>query len=287
MSRVTGLRALAAAFLVLAFLGSAAIPLAAQAFEAGVEPAEVKPGDAFVVRVTGAREVPAGSVEGGDRLNFGACGQGCYMALGVLDVDSSPGARRVTVEAGGESATLALRVGEGKFPLQRLTLPEDKVTLSPEDEKRAEMEAVRLRAIFSDVTERMWEGGFVMPLGNSFSTEFGAKRIMNGKKTSVHRGIDIRGRSGEPVKAVNAGRVVLGEDLFYGGNTLVIDHGQGVFSVYMHLSAFDVSPGDAVSKGQVVGRVGATGRATGPHLHLSIKIGQTSANPVSVVSLPL
>jgi hypothetical protein len=260
----------------------------ALALEAVVQPSEVDPGDAFVVRVTGADSTPSASFDGsfrGSGLNFAACGKGCFVAIGVADVEAKPGDYDIRVEGSGENLTL--KVKEAKFPVQRLTLPEDKVTLSPADEKRAEVEAVKLRAILSEVTEKRYEGSFIMPLENSFSTEFGVKRVMNGQKKGSHGGVDIRGGRGEPVKASNNGVVVLAEKLFFGGNTLVIDHGLGIYSIYMHLSAFNASRGQKVSKGEVVGFVGSTGRATGPHLHFGVKVDMTNANPVSLVNLPL
>ncbi len=126
-----------------------------------------------------------------------------------------------------------------------------------------------------------------MPLENEFSTAFGVKRIMNNVKESVHTGVDIRGKSGEPVRASNFGRVVLAGELFYGGNTVVLDHGQAIYSVYMHMSELRVAEGDLARKGEVLGLVGATGRATGPHLHYTVKVGPTSVNPVSITRLPL
>jgi murein DD-endopeptidase MepM/ murein hydrolase activator NlpD len=108
---------------------------------------------------------------------------------------------------------------------------------------------------------------------------------MNEKKTSVHGGMDYKGETGTPVKAVNSGRIVLNEELFFGGNTLIIDHGMGLFSVYMHLSEFRVSKDEKVLKGQIIGLVGMSGRATGPHLHLGVKLHGTNVNPLSLFKL--
>ncbi len=114
-----------------------------------------------------------------------------------------------------------------------------------------------------------------------------ARAIMNEKKTSVHKGTDFRGETGTPVKSINSGTVILTGDLFFGGNTLIVDHGMGLYSVYMHLSKFNVSDGDRVSKEQVIGFVGSSGRATGPHLHMSVKLQGVSINPESLFKLEL
>ena len=110
---------------------------------------------------------------------------------------------------------------------------------------------------------------------------------MNGKWVSIHRGVDMKGKTGEEIKASNRGKVVLNEDLFFGGRTIILDHGQGVFTIYMHLSEALVKPEDMVSKGAVIGLVGSSGRATGPHLHFGVKVMDLSVNPVSLIKLKL
>jgi murein DD-endopeptidase MepM/ murein hydrolase activator NlpD len=193
----------------------------------------------------------------------------------------------IEVTAGEESQAFVFTVREGTFPQQQLTLPAGKVSLSPEDEERANREAERLRALWPRPSERLWDGAFIMPLENGVSTQFGTKRIINGKKKSIQSGLDIRGKKGEEVKAANDGRVALAEELFFGGNTIVLDHGQGIFTIYMHLSRINVSPDSVVLKGDVIGLVGSTGRSTGPHLHYGVKVNAVNANPRSLAGLPL
>ncbi|MBI4825143.1 MAG: M23 family metallopeptidase [Nitrospirae bacterium] len=166
-----------------------------------------------------------------------------------------------------------------------MTLPEEKVTLSPEDSLRVEKEFLMQEEIWKSANEKIWDGGFVSPTDTAVSEKFGVTRIMNEKKASVHKGIDLKAGSGASVKAINSGKVVLNEDLFYGGNTLIIDHGMGLFSVYMHLSKFNVKNGDEVAKGDVIGFAGMTGRATGPHLHMSVKLQGVSVNPEALMKL--
>lgn len=266
-------------FMVMAHVSSLAV-------EVEVAPGRLNPGDAFMVRITGAELEPAGLHDGG-QLNFSSCGEGCFVALGAVGLDAEPGGYEISVSEGAEDRTATLEVVPKEFPEIELTLPPDKVTLSPEDEQRAEREALMLNELWSKDTERLWEGEFIFPLDNELSTGFGVKRIMNKVKTSIHTGVDVRGHNGEPVMAANRGRVVIAEELFFGGNTLVLDHGQGIYTVYMHLSKFDVEIGEVVEKGETIGEVGSTGRATGPHLHYSVKIGAASANPVSITKLPL
>jgi murein DD-endopeptidase MepM/ murein hydrolase activator NlpD len=178
-------------------------------------------------------------------------------------------------------------VKQAAFPERHLTLPDEKVFLNPEDLKRVQAEAAKLKSLWPVRTDKLWQGDFILPLGNSISTAFGTKRIINKKKNSIHRGIDIRGKKGEDVRATNRARVILAEELFYGGNTIILDHGQGIYSLYMHLSAFNVAVDDIVAKGSVIGFVGSTGRSTGPHLHFGIKVLNVNTNPISLTELEL
>ena len=159
--------------------------------------------------------------------------------------------------------------------------------MSAEDQTRVEEEYLLQQNLWEIVTDMSWNGGFIMPTDTPVSEKFGVIRIFNEKKNSVHRGIDLKGKTGTPVRAINSGKVVLRKKLFYGGDTLVLDHGMGLLSVYMHLSEYKVPEGAMVQKGEIVGLVGMTGRATGPHLHMSVKLQGVSVNPLSLIGLDL
>lgn len=256
--------------------------------QAEVLPAKINPGDAFIVRVAVPPEGAAlkGSVNG-TALRFSRCGEGCLIALSSLGLDTLPGNHSVKLSSGREQVLLNLSVRAVSFPLIKLTLPPDKVFLSPEDLKRVHEEEKRLSLIWDKVSDRLWDGDFILPVENDILTAFGIKRIINENHLSVHRGVDIRGQEGHTVKAVNRGRVVFLDGLFFGGNTLVIDHGLGVYTIYMHLKGFNVTVGDVVSRGDVIGFVGSTGRAIGPHLHYGVKVLGVNTNPVSLLGLGL
>ena len=117
------------------------------------------------------------------------------------------------------------------------------------------------------------------------NSRFGTRSIYNGSARSAHGGADFLSPSGTPVQAPNAGRVAIARDLYFTGNTVVIDHGLGLFSMLAHLSAIDAREGDSVSAGQVVGRVGATGRVTGPHLHWAVRAAGARVDPLAVLAL--
>lgn len=258
------------------------------AFQAHVSPPEINPGDAFLVKVEEAENPEEPSAIFIEKpLYFSKCGNGCFIAVGAAGIDTDPGTYPVHFTVGDQKTIVNLTVQTAEFPTIHLTLPEGKVFLSPGDQKRANREAEKLNTIWPVISERLWEGNFKLPIENEVSTAFGVKRIMNKKKTSIHRGVDFRGKTGEVVRAFNTGRVVLADDLFYGGNTVILDHGQGIYSIYMHLSKFNVKTNSIVSKGGVVGRVGSSGRATGPHLHFGVKVQNVNTNPLSFIELGL
>lgn len=260
----------------------------AYAFDIAITPKDVIPGDVFSVKIPESGGASSGleAEFNGNKTAFYNAGD-YFIALVPVALDTEPGRYNITVKQGDEQRTASINVKEYEFRTIHLTLPEGKVTLSPENLERARKESKLLGDIWPLRTSMVWEGGFISPTGTEISTEFGLNRIMNKKRNSRHRGTDFRGKAGTPVRSINSGRVVLAEDLFFGGNTLVVDHGMGLYSIYMHLSKFKASKGDEVSKGDVVGLVGSTGRATGPHLHMSVKLKGVSVNPESLFKLQL
>jgi murein DD-endopeptidase MepM/ murein hydrolase activator NlpD len=260
----------------------------ADAFQIEVVPDEISPGEAFTIKVTGAKtsRLPAASLAK-KKIYFSSCGEGCFIAIGAVGLKAKPGGYTIKLSIGGERKRLNLVIKRTSFPTLRLTLPKDKVFLSPDDLARAKREDKRLKSIFQIVSDRLWEGNFILPLENDISTIFGTKRIINQKIISIHRGVDIKGQEGEEVKASNSGRVVLAEELFFGGNTIILDHGQGIYTIYMHLSKSNVKPEDIILRGDIIGFVGSSGRSTGSHLHFGVKVLDINTNPVSLAKLNL
>lgn len=136
--------------------------------------------------------------------------------------------------------------------------------------------------------ERRWRGTFHRPTETVETSPFGTLRTYNQRdKKNRHLGLDLDGKTGDPIQAIAAGRVALVQDRYYSGGTVVLDHGQGLVSMYFHMSAFDVEEGQLVEKGQLLGKVGKSGRVTGPHLHLSVKLDGIYTDPKSLLALPL
>jgi murein DD-endopeptidase MepM/ murein hydrolase activator NlpD len=186
------------------------------------------------------------------------------------------------------SCAVPVSVVPGKFPEEKLTVAPKYVEPNPEDTKRANEEQERLRAIFATVTpDKLWAGAFRLPLpGIHTAHNFGRRRVLNGTPGSSHSGVDIPAPARTPIHASQRGRVVLAENLYFSGNTVVIDHGLGVYTLYGHMEKIAVKAGDAVAAGAVIGRVGSTGRATGPHLHWGLSVDDSRVNALDIVGLP-
>jgi murein DD-endopeptidase MepM/ murein hydrolase activator NlpD len=267
-------------------------PRQASALAVRVVPPSPRLGEVAVVYVTGAAR--AREVEGillGRPLHFFPHGDG-YAALVGIDLETKPGKApwRVGItDAGGASRQVSgsIAVGSRKFPVQRLTLPTPMVNLDPEAERRAADEAARLRALYETVTpERLWLGRFARPVGGDGPGDgFGSRRIINGQPRSPHSGVDFSADRGAPVLAANRGRVVLVAEFFFAGRLVVLDHGLGLYTLYFHLDRQDVAEGVLVEQGQPIGTVGATGRATGPHLHWAAHLGLTRVDPLTLLTL--
>ena len=157
-------------------------------------------------------------------------------------------------------------------------LKAEKLTPAQMERIKADRELVR-KTLAAYVPERLWTLPFDRPVPGDVSSLFGLKRVFNGQPRGLHRGLDLRGTEGTPIVACADGRVALTGDLYFSGNVVYINHGEGVFTAYLHLSEILVQNGDRVRKGQVVGLVGATGRVTGPHLHLSLLVPGESVDP--------
>lgn len=193
---------------------------------------------------------------------------------------TKPGGYTAVVREGGQTARkIPIEVVKKAFPTQRIKMKKSKTGLMSPSVLKKERQI--LEAAYKKTTpEPLWEGAFLNPIpGARVSSDFGRTRYVNGRFWSQHGGIDLAAPTGKVTVAGNNGRVILARKLWMRGNTLAIDHGMGIITVYNHLSAFLVREGESVSKGQPVGKVGATGFVTGPHLHWEIRAAGTPTNP--------
>lgn len=251
------------------------------------------PGDLLQVRLH-ARS-PIGRVECSfieQQVRFYPLGDGRrWEALAGVDLEIKPGLYSLTGTvwmSDGRSKPIkkSLRVVPKKFPIQRIRVRQKYVTLNRRDSERAARERRQLAEIWESATaQRQWAEPFIKPVASRLTSGFGRRRIVNGEPRSPHSGVDLKAATGTPIRATNSGRVVVAKDLFFAGQTIVLDHGLGLYTVYAHCSKMHVKPGSQVGRGEIIGEVGATGRVTGPHLHWGCRINGARVNPLDLTAL--
>lgn len=260
-----------------------------------VERRTLRPGEMILVVIEGHNpRTPPEAFLGPEKLDvFPAASSGTWLALAGIDLEAAAGPLRLRAllkDASGRSVQKSeiLRVEAARFPVQELTVDSKYVTPPKSDAERAESEAAGLYRLFVRAAEkRLFEGSFEPPIPGAASSRFGERRVFNGRPRAPHSGMDLKAKPGTPVRAPASGRVLLADSLFFQGKTVLVDHGLGLTTLYAHLSRILVKPGDSVRKGQLLGKVGATGRATGPHLHWALKWRTIRVDPFSLTSLDL
>jgi len=264
----------------------------AAALDVRVVPPSPRQGDVALLFLAGAQD--AREIEGslgGRPLAFFPYGEEQAALVGI-DLDARPGKtpwRIGVVDAAGapHARSGVVTVHARAFSVERLTLPKPMVDLDSAAEARATAEGDRLRTLLAMLTpERLWHGPFTRPVsGTRQPTGFGARRIINGQPRMPHSGVDYAAPRGAAVVAANRGRVALVGDFFFAGRLAVLDHGLGLYTLYFHLDKVDVEEGALVERGQVIGEVGSTGRATGPHLHWAAQLRQSRIDPTALLAL--
>lgn len=206
---------------------------------------------------------------------------GQWVAVVGLDLATAPGRYELLVDVAGEWRLLPFTVTGKDYPAQRITMKDSsKVQLSASDLERVEGELAAIQRLKNHWRETAdTDLAFVLPAQGRHSGRFGVRRFFNGEPRSPHAGFDIAVARGATVKANAHGRVLAVDDYFFNGKTVFVDHGNGLISMYCHLDDTSVHAGEAVSKGQLIGGAGMTGRATGPHLHWSVILNGAMVNP--------
>jgi murein DD-endopeptidase MepM/ murein hydrolase activator NlpD len=218
--------------------------------------------------------------------------QKAWFALAGSSQETKPGTYTIELQGetkSGQSLTYRqqLKILRQHYPKVTVLKVPGRYTAPDPEQMRviAHDKEVKAEAFKSLTPERGWKGSFQRPVAAEISDVFGVQRVFNGSVQSTHQGLDFRVPTGTPVSAVNSGSVVLAQSLYFEGNCVVIDHGQGLLTLYLHLSEMSVKPGDHVSKGQQIGLSGGTGRATGPHLHLAVRWQGIYLNPAGLLAL--
>ncbi len=262
---------------------AAAFPITVEALEVEVKPENPRLGDTIsvLVETESSLTLPTVSLKQQNYPVFQSAENGSlYRALLPTTPLDTPGNLVVTVTGDGQTKNISLRLGDRSFPTQR-------IYLRGGGNGATELELSKVAEFKKLVTpEKFWEGSFLRPNSARVSTVFGVRRYYNGvfANNYYHRGVDYAGYTGSPVTAPAAGQVKLigreSEGFRVHGNTIGIDHGQGVLSIFLHLSRIDVKEGDFVQAGQRIGSVGSTGASTGPHLHWGLYVHGAAVDPV-------
>jgi murein DD-endopeptidase MepM/ murein hydrolase activator NlpD len=270
-----GLQALAGRPALAAFLLTAALA----APGAGAEPvAQVPPGSVVRWPAEGLESCAMG------KRSWAPLDGACFYPVDLLQGE---GAIDLVRTRGGRPESVSIRVGAYHYPVQKLTLPKEKVDLSPESLARVQRESRDIGRLWGRAGVRQ----FTLPLHPPLDPlpeggRFGSRRIINGQPKSPHSGADYTAAAGEPILAAADGVVALADDHFFAGNSVFLDHGDGLISMYFHMSRMNVQEGESVRRGQVIGEVGATGRVTGPHLHFGLRWHRARIDPALLLGDP-
>lgn len=280
------------------FLLCLSSPLCAVAWTVRANPPRLVNGAPFLFQVKPAARLD--SLTGtwlGHQLTFSySASAKTWFALAGVSIETEPG--KYTLELTGQRTTTktpltvthTFTVARAQYPQIKVELTVEKKFTEPTPEQQEQIaEGVKIKQDYLNrvTPEREWVGRFTAPADAPISDVFGSQRIFNGKAQSPHLGLDFRVPTGTPVAAMNDGTVLLARPLYFEGNFLVLDHGQGLLTLYLHLSEFKVKEGDVVKRGQEIGLSGGTGRATGPHLHVAVRWQGTYLDPARLVQLPL
>jgi len=299
--RASSLNYIAVVTLFLSLVLSNASPAAAANWSVHAQPTKLVNGAPVLFQVKSPAHLQSlsGSWLGHEvPFSFDAKSKAWYALAGV-SLETAPGSYSLELTGekfagkdAGEKLTFTRKftVARGKYPKIAVKLSVEGKFTEPSPEQQKEIaEGVQVKKDYlSRVTpEREWSGPFTAPAEAAISDVFGSERVFNGKTSSPHLGLDFRVPSGTPVAAMNDGTVLLAKPLYFEGNFVVLDHGQGLLTLYLHLSEFKVKEGDQVKRGQEIGLSGGTGRATGPHLHVAVRWQGTYLDPAQLMRLRL
>jgi murein DD-endopeptidase MepM/ murein hydrolase activator NlpD len=265
-----------AALLGAALAAGAAAVAAAAGGRPGLPRSESVPGGVRIIALPGPADTAPVAMFGQHRVMV-LRWEDRWLAVVGIPLDAATGTGTLEVQAG---AAQSFPIGPKTYTVQRLRVAPRQVDLSAQDADRAAREREIIHgaiATFSPSDPATLT--LLQPVAGVRSGSFGLRRVFNGEARNPHTGMDIAAPAGTPIAAAADGTVVATGDYFFNGRTVLIDHGQGMLTVYCHLSAIGVRAGDRIRRGQPIGRVGMTGRATGPHLHFAVVLNQTFVDP--------
>ena len=250
---------------------------------------EVYQGEVVAIGVSGQGLRRVRVVRGGREIWFfpGAT-DGSFGALLGADLEEAAGPKKMVIKAQGKAdveVPVFLRVKKKHYSTERLSLPASFDRFDEATLKRIRREKKHMTQLWSvSSRQRWWEAPFVPPVPGAITSPFGLRRVINGSRRSPHSGVDLRAAEGADIVATNHARVVLVDDFYFNGKSVVLDHGGGLYTMYFHLSDFRVKEGSQVRKGEVIGVVGMTGRVSGPHLHWGVRLNGARVNPFELLN---
>lgn len=216
------------------------------------------------------------------KIEFRPAGDGSFSALAGVGLDGAPGSYPLVFNG----QTIEVAVKAHFYPSSTIKVPPKFVQPPKEVQARIDEEIAIKRAVFkSSPPERLWQGPFAAPANTRYTSSFGVRRIYNGRTQSTHQGLDYSAAMGTEIKAANFGRAAIVRDMYFEGGLIVIDHGESIFTLYMHLSEFLVKEGAAIERGQRIAKSGSSGRATGPHLHFAVQWQGSYLEPSTLLHL--
>ena len=257
------------------------------------QPSKLVRGSPVLFQVTAPKATSVSGEWMGHKVTFFHQANGpTWYALAGIPVETNPGSYPLslseTLARGTIQITRNVKIGAAKYP--RIAAHVAKKFTEPNPEQMKQISAdknVKQAVLSTESAEQLWSGRFAAPVTSPVSDVFGTERVFNGQVQSRHLGLDFAAPAGTPVQAINRGTVILAQDLYFEGGFIVIDHGQGLLSLYLHLSDFRVKAGDAVNAGQIIGMSGSSGRATGPHLHLAVRWQGVYVDPAVLLKLEI
>jgi murein DD-endopeptidase MepM/ murein hydrolase activator NlpD len=278
----------------LSLFGAACLLIAGQSAGAGAamvstNSSEVLQGEIVELKVSGAGLADVKGWMRQQSIQFYPAARDIFAALIGVDLEAKPGPVKIAVRARAISGEhlereLQLEIKPKIFQQEELAVAPSFDQLSREVIDRIRREQERLEGVFAtSIPVRLWDGPFVQPVSGSVTSPFGYRRVVNGVARAPHTGTDLRAPLGTEVSAANHGRVALLGDFFFGGKSLVLDHGAGLFTMYFHLSEFKVQEGAAVQRGEIIALSGMSGRVTGPHLHWAARINKARIDPFELL----
>lgn len=276
--------------IILSFSAEASTP--ARTWRVQWEPARVVNGSPVLFRVTAPAALRQLNGEFlGQALSFRrGAGCRCWYAIAGVSLETRPGQYSLRLGEKGAAANMAfdqaITVGRARYPSSTLKVAPGFVEPPKEELARIEEDqAAKKHAFAATQPDPLWSGRFLPPAEADVSGVFGTARVFNGVKKSQHTGLDFRVSTGTPIHATNNGTVILARPLYFEGNCVMVDHGQGLLTMYLHLSEIKVKAGDKVQAGQLLGLSGGTGRATAPHLHFAVRWRGEYLDPATLLEL--